>query len=48
VAIPIGSGKGLRRVGKGDLKNVGFLHLQLPTAKRFVSYFDGMVLVRKN
>ena len=48
VALPLGTGKGLRRVGKGDLSNVAFLHLQLPTSKRFVAYFDYFVLVRKN
>ncbi len=48
VTLGLGSGKGLRRVGKGDLASVGFIHFQLPTVRRFVSYWDDIVLVRKN
>jgi len=47
VTLPLNSGKGLRRVGKGDLTNVDFIQFQLPTVRRFLAYFDNIVLVRK-
>jgi hypothetical protein len=41
------SKSGFRRVGTGDIKTVASLQFQLPTVRRFVVYFDHLVLVRK-
>ena len=48
IVVRLRGGKILRKIRGGDLKNVGYIHFQLPTVKPFEAYIDNVVLVRKN